>query len=50
MWQKMKPQLDEIQNNKFEMQLLHVFNFTAWIESKTLKKPLSQVLKEKHPE
>ncbi len=46
LWQKLKPQIDELQNNKFEMQLLHVFNFIAWIESKVFKVPLNKVLKE----
>ncbi len=46
LWQKLKPQIDEIQNNKFEMQLLHIFNFIAWIESKVFKVPLHKVLKE----
>lgn len=46
LWQKLKPQIDELQNNKFEMQLLHVFNFIAWIESKVFKVPLHKVLKE----
>lgn len=34
-WQKLKPQLDEIKNNKFEMQLLHIFDFITWMESKS---------------
>lgn len=46
LWQKLKPQIEELQNNKFEMQLLHVFNFIAWIESKVFKVPLQKVLKE----
>lgn len=46
LWQKLKPQIDELQNNKFELQLLHVFNFIAWIESKVFKVPLHKVLKE----
>lgn len=46
LWKKLKPQIDELQNNKFEMQLLHVFNFIAWIESKVFKVPLHKVLKE----
>lgn len=46
-WQKLKPQLDEMQNDKFEMQLLQVFNFTAWIESKVFKVPLYKILKKK---
>jgi hypothetical protein len=47
MWQKLKPTLDEIRNNKFEMQLLRIFDFIAWIESKVFRKPLSKVLEEK---
>lgn len=46
LWQKLKPQIEELQNNKFEMQLLLVFNFIAWIESKVFKVPLHKVLKE----
>lgn len=47
LWQKLKPQLDEIQNNKFEMQLLHIFNFIAWIESKIHRIPIHQILRER---
>jgi hypothetical protein len=44
LWQKLKPQIEEIQNNRYEMQLLRIFNFIAWIESKVTKTPLSKVL------
>lgn len=48
LWQKLKPQIDEMQNNKFEIQLIHVFNFIAWIESKIFKVPLYKVLNGKY--
>lgn len=48
LWTKLTPELEKIQNNKFEMQLLRIFNFTAWIESKIFKKQLSAVLNEKN--
>ncbi|MEA4839996.1 MAG: hypothetical protein VB110_03195 [Bacteroidales bacterium] len=47
LWIKTEPKLIEYQNNKFELQLLRVFDFTAWIESKIRKIPLSVILKEK---
>lgn len=47
LYEKLKPQLDEIRNNKFELQLLRIFDFTAWIESIIKKIPLEAVLSEK---
>jgi len=47
LWQKIEPELKEFQNNKFELQLLRIFDFTAWIESKIKNIPLSDVFKEK---
>lgn len=44
-WNKLAPQLEEMRNDVYEMQLLKFFDFTAWIESKFIKKPLSDVLK-----
>jgi hypothetical protein len=48
LWSKIEPELKEFHNNKFELQLLRIFDFTAWIESKILNKPLEKVIKEKH--
>lgn len=48
LWKKLKPQLDEMQNNKFEIQLLHIFNFIAWIESIIFQKPLHKVMADKN--
>ena len=48
LWLKTEPELIELHNNKFELQLLRVFDFTAWIESKIKNIPLSVVLKERN--
>lgn len=47
LWTKIEPELIDLQNNKFELQLLRVFDFTAWIESKIKNIPLNIVIKEK---
>ncbi len=44
LWSKIEPQLIEIRNNKFERQLLRIFDFTAWIESKIRNRPLDYLL------
>ena len=45
LWKKLAPKLAEIRDDIFEMQILKLFDFTAWIESKLCKTPLDQVLK-----
>jgi hypothetical protein len=47
-WNKLLPELTIIQNDKFEKQVLRLFDFTAWIESKICNIPLAQVLKLKY--
>lgn len=44
LWNKFEPVLNEFHNNKFELQLLRVFDFTAWIESKIKNISLDVVL------
>lgn len=44
-WVKVEPNLAEIRNNKFELQMLRGFDFTAWIESKIRNIPLELILK-----
>lgn len=34
LWNKTEPKLHEIRNDKFELQLIHIFDFTKWIEKK----------------
>ncbi|MDL2213875.1 hypothetical protein LJC05_04880 [Bacteroides sp. OttesenSCG-928-J23] len=43
-WKKNSAKIEELRNDKFENQLLRIFDFTAWIESKILKEDLSEVL------
>lgn len=47
LWEKIEPELKEFHNNKFELQLLRIFDFTAWIEAKIKNIPLSKVLSER---
>ena len=44
-WEKLYPEIHELYNDKYENQLLRIFDFTAWIESKIRKEKLSDVLK-----
>jgi len=47
LWEKIEPELKEFHNNKFELQLLRIFDFTAWIEAKIKNISLSTVLNER---
>lgn len=47
-WKKISQQLEEVRTSRYEMQLLKLFDFAAWIEAKLKKKPLAEVLQEKH--
>lgn len=44
---KLQPILEKLRKNRYEQQLLSIFDFTAWIESKLTGKTLSEVLREK---
>lgn len=46
LWKRLKPTLDHLHNDRFEKQVLFIFDFTAWIEAKILKKDISEVIKE----
>ena len=46
-WDKLRIEVYELYNDKYERQLLRLFDFVAWIESKVLKSDLSIVL-ERH--
>lgn len=45
-WTKTEPELLEIRSSKFELQLLRVFDFTVWIESKIKNIPLELAFKQ----
>lgn len=46
-WVKIEPRLIDLRNDIFEMQILKLFDFTAWIESKLCKIPLHEVLQQR---
>jgi len=48
MWQKLEPELELLHKDSFENQILVIFDFTAWMKSKILKKDLAEVLQEKY--
>jgi hypothetical protein len=44
LWEKTSPVMEDFRDNIFEQQVLKIFDFTAWVESKIKKQPLSEVL------
>ena len=48
LWDKTNLELMNFRNNKYELQLLQIFDFTAWIESKVRNIPLNLILKERN--
>jgi len=44
-WDKIKGLCHSIRQDIFEQQILHIFDFTAWIESQVLKVPLAEVMR-----
>jgi hypothetical protein len=47
LWEKVSFELDSFRHDIFEQQVLRIFDFTAWIESKIRKIPLNEVLNSK---
>lgn len=48
LWEKLKAEFELISINKYEIQLLKIFDFKSWIEARLCKKSFSALLKEKH--
>lgn len=48
MWKKISLQFDRIRESRYEMQLMKLFDFSAWIEAKLKKQPLREILQEKY--
>lgn len=48
MWKKISQQFDKIRESRYEMQLMKLFDFSAWIEAKLKKQPLREILQEKY--
>jgi hypothetical protein len=44
LWEKVSGELELLRNDIFEKQVLRIFDFTAWIESKIRRIPLNEVL------
>ena len=47
-WEKLSPELNGIRNDIFEKQILKIFDFTAWIESKLCRTSLQKILEERN--
>jgi hypothetical protein len=45
LWVKINRELEEIKKDVFEQQVLRIFDFTAWIESRLLQTSLSEILR-----
>ena len=48
LYEKYLPALLDLQQDPFEMQLLRIFDFTAWIEAMLKQQPLATILRERH--
>lgn len=47
LWEKIRPNIEVLRSDKYESQILRLFDFTAWIQATILRKKLSEVLNEK---
>lgn len=45
MWNKLLPSIESIRKDRYENQLLKIFDFTAWLQSTIMKEDLSSVLR-----
>lgn len=46
-WEKLEKEILQIHRNKYERQILKIFDFPAWIESKLTLRPFREVLQKK---
>lgn len=46
LYQKLSPKMDEITNDKYERQLLYIFDFIAWVKSKILRIKLADAIRQ----
>lgn len=47
LWLKFKKSFEKIINDKYEIQVLKIFDFASWIEAKLCNKPFVRILKQK---
>lgn len=50
LFEKYQPEMHYIRNDVFELQVLRIFDFTAWMESLLTQHPLQEILKQRHKE
>ena len=48
LWKKIEKDIEAIQHNKYEIQILKIFDFSCWIEAKLCKKSFAVLLKDKN--
>lgn len=48
LWEKIQADITKMHHDIFEQQIIRLFDFPAWIESKVRKIPLSEVIKTNH--
>lgn len=49
-WEKFRQQFEEISSDKYELQIIKIFDFKSWIEAKLCKKSFAELLRQKHRE
>ena len=47
LWEKTEKEIEKFRHDIFEQQVLRIFDFTVWIESRIRKRSLSEVIKAK---
>jgi len=48
LWKKYHDDFERMRQSVFEQQILRLFDFSAWIEGKIMKKPLGEILSRRH--
>ncbi len=43
LWQKLQPQFELMRKDRYEMQLLKIFDFSVWLQAILLKQPLASI-------
>lgn len=47
-WKKIKKEFETIRNDKYEIQILKIFDFESWIEARLSNKPFRLIVKERY--
>jgi hypothetical protein len=46
-WAKLKPEFEKLRTDKFEIQLLKIFDFPTWVEAKLCRRSFTELLRER---